>query len=576
MIKTLPLRAALACTVLALPIAACAQSGGGVNSTSTTLTQPVRTQQGLVQGEPGKLPGVTVFKGIPFAASPVGDLRWKQPQEPKSWQGVRDATKFGDVCVQPPAPQRFPPNGATDTPNFTGMSEDCLTLNIWTPAKKAGEKLPIMVWLYGGAYNEGGGNAPFSEGDHLAAKGVVMVTFNYRVGPFGFFSHPELTAEGNGAGGNQALGDAIAVFKWLKANAEAFGGDPNNITIFGESAGAAMNGGLAGAAGARGTFERAIAQSGAWMGLGIGTMLPNHVPGATLPEAPATPPPPGPGGFGPQPASAELRGLANARRIGAESLAALRALPASEVQEKLRGQGMIIDGRIITEDLSITFANGRQNPVDVLVGSNEDEGSFAAGPPTTAEGWRNGAAQRWGAQAELGLAAYPASTDAEAQARSVQPFTDTLSWHMRLFAKSQAKIGRETWHYFFTHDPPYDEGQRDLGAAHTGEIPYVFNNLAAPRTFPGGSSVAKMAGNPREEAFADQVSQYWVNFARTGNPNGNGLPHWPAFKDLGPNETMILDADGSGKGPWIGEAKDRLYTAIYEAGVAKPLGISGK
>lgn len=573
MTRTPSFRAALVCAALAMPIAACAQAGGGASSTGAPLTQPVRTQQGLVQGAPGKLAGITVFKGIPFAAPPVGELRWKQPQAPQAWQGVREANEYGHVCVQNPAPQRFPPNAATDSENFTGMSEDCLTLNIWTPAKAAGEKLPVMVWLYGGAYTEGGGNAPFSEGDHLAAKGVVMVTFNYRVGPFGFFSHPELTAEGGGAGGNQALGDAIAVFKWLKANVEAFGGDPDNITLFGESAGAAMNAGLVGAAGARGTFERAIAQSGGWMGLGIGTMVPNHVPGATLPATPAPAPAPGPGGFGPQPASAELRGLANARQIGAETLAQLRALPAEEVQQKLRGHGMIIDGRIITEDLSITFEKGRQNPVDVLAGSNADEGSFAAGPPVTAESWRSGAQQRWGAQAELGLAAYPAATDEEAQAQAPQPFTDTLSWHMRLFAEQQARIGRNSWHYFFTHDPLYDPDKRDLGSAHTGEIPYVFDNLAAPRTFPGGSSVTLMAGNPREETFADQVSQYWVNFARTGNPNGASLPQWPATRDLGANETMILDADGSGKGPWIGETKDRLYTAIYEARVAAPLGI---
>lgn len=563
MTKALMLRTALASALLSAPFAASAQ-----------LSNPVPTQQGLVRGAPGKIEGVTVFKGIPFAAPPVGELRWKQPQPPASWEGVRDATEYGDVCVQNPAPQRFPPNAATDTPNFTGMSEDCLTLNIWTPAKSAGEKLPVMVWLYGGAYNEGGGNAPFSEGDNLAAKGVVMVTFNYRVGPFGFFSHPELTTEGGGAAGNQALGDAIAVFQWLKANVAQFGGDPNNITLFGESAGAAMNGGLVGAAGARGTFERAIAQSGAWMGLGIATMTPNHVPGAALPDTPPPAPAPGgPGGFGNMPPSAELRGLANARQIGAPTLAELRALPAEEVQQKVRGHGMIIDGRIITEDLSITFASGRQNPVDVLVGSNQDEGSFAAGPPATAESWRNGAPQRWGEHAELGLAAYPATTDEEAQAQAPQPFTDTLAWHMRLFAEQQAKIGKNSWLYFFTHDPLYDEGQRNLGAAHTSEIPYVFDNLAAPRTFPGGSSVKLMAGNPREEAFADQVSQYWVNFARTGNPNDAGLPQWPAVKDLGPNEVMILDADGSGKGPWIGEAKDKLYAALYDGRVAKPLGI---
>ena len=581
------LRATAAIAPLVLALGACTAAGGvspvaSADSAAAGMLAPVRTEQGLVQGAPGKVAGVTVFKGIPFAAPPVGTLRWRLPQQPASWTGVRDATQYGDVCMQNPAPQRFPPNAATDTPNFTGMSEDCLTLNIWTPAERAGEKLPVMVWLYGGAYNEGGGNAPFSEGDNLAAKGVVMVTFNYRVGPFGFFSHPELTAEGNGAAGNQALGDSIAVFNWLKANVAQFGGDPNNITLFGESAGAAKNGGLVGAAGARGTFERAIAQSGAWMGLGIATMTPNHVPGATLPPPSATPAPApgpgGPGGFGNQPPSAELRGLANARQIGAETLAKLRALPAEEVQQKLRGHGMIIDGKIITEDLSVTFAEGRQNPVDVLVGSNEDEGSFTAamgggGPPMTVEQWQKTAPMRWGEQAELGLAAYPAKTDAEAQAMASQPFSDTLAWHMRLFADSQAKAGQNAWHYFFTHDPLYDPDKPDLGAAHTGEIPYVFDNLAAPRTYPAGSSVKLMAGNPREEAFADQVSQYFVNFARTGNPNGSGLPHWPTMAELGANQSMILDADGSGKGPWLSPEKTALYRTMWEQRVAGPLGI---
>ncbi len=565
-------------------LAACTTPGGTASAQSAsggTIGEVVTVQQGQLRGGPGKVEGVMSYKGIPFAAPPVGELRWQQPEPAASWQGVRDATRYGDVCMQNPAPRRFPVNSATDHPEtFTGMSEDCLTLNIWTPADSAGKNLPVMVWLYGGAYNEGGGNALFSEGDNLAAKGVVMVTLNYRVGPFGFFSHPELTAEGNGAAGNQALGDAIAAFKWLKANVAAFGGDPNNITLFGESAGAAMNGGLAGAAGARGTFERAIAQSGAWMGLGIATMTPNHVEGATLPPPPPAgtpaPPagPPGPGGP-PPPPSAELRGLANARQIGAETLAQLRALPAEEVREKLRGHGMIIDGRIITEDLSKTFAEGRQNPVDVLVGSNEDEGSFAGGngPPVTVASWQQGETQRWGELAELGRAAYPVSTDAEAAAAAVRPFSDTMAWHMRLFAESQARIGKQGWLYFFTHDPLYDEGRPDLGAAHTGEIPYVFDNLCAPRTFPGGSSVELMCGNAREEAFADQVSQYWVNFARTGNPNGEELPTWPAISELAETEAMILDADRSGKGPWLTEAQNALYEAMYRDRVVGPLGI---
>ena len=548
------LRTAFACSLLAFSATACTTRPDEprVNSApevSSLLSGPVRTQQGLVQGGPGKVDGVTVFKGIPFAAPPVGNLRWAQPAPALAWTGVRDGTQWGNACIQNPAPQRFPPNSATDMPDSPPRSEDCLNLNIWTPAKRAGENLPVMVWLFGGAYSEGGGSAPFSQGDNLAAKGVVMVTFNYRVGALGFMSHPELTAEGGGASGNQALGDSIAVFKWLKANVAAFGGDPNNITLFGESAGAAMNGGLAGAAGARGTFERAIAQSGAWMGLGIGQM--------------------------PRREDMEQRTMTAAQTaFGKTSLAELRAIPAEEIHAKLRGQGMIVDGRIITEDLSITFEQGRQNPVDVLVGSNEDEGSFAAGPPATAESWRSGAAQRWGAQSELGLAAYPAATDDEARAQAPRPFTDTLAWHMRLFAEQQSKIRPNSYLYFFTHDPPYDEGRPNLGAAHTGEIPYVFDNLAAPRTFPGGSSVPLMAGNPREEVFADLVSQYWVNFARTGNPNGPGLPNWPSMRELGPNEVMILDADYSGKGPWIGPAKDSLYTAMYQARVATPLGIA--
>src|SRR5690606_8268837 len=169
MIQSHLVRTTLACALVALSASACAQTGGAVSSASATaaapvgVSAPVRTQQGLIQGAPGKIEGVTVFKNIPFAAPPVGDLRWKLPQAPASWEGVRDATRYGDVCVQNPAPQRFPPNAATDTENFTGMSEDCLNLNIWTPAKQAGENLPVMVWLYGGAYNEGGGNAPFSE-----------------------------------------------------------------------------------------------------------------------------------------------------------------------------------------------------------------------------------------------------------------------------------------------------------------------------------------------------------------------------------------------------------------------------
>ncbi len=512
------------------------------------LEGPVPTQQGLVQGIAGKQDGVVVFKGIPFAAPPVGDLRWEMPQAPAPWEGIRAADAYGSPCIQPKAPGRVPPNPATDMPDSPEMSEDCLTLNIWTGAQDPGEKRPVMVWLYGGAYAEGGGNAPFSEGDNLAAKGAVVVTFNYRVGAFGFFAHPELTAASDhGASGNQALGDAIAALKWVKANIANFGGDPDRVTIFGESAGAAMDAGLVGSPVANGAFDRAISESGAWMGLGIAPMVPR--------------------------AGAEKMAVESAEKIGASTLAKLRALPAEDVA-KLRGQGMIVDGWIIPEDLTVTFEEGRQNKVDVLVGSNGDEGSFTAGfgPPMTLERWNAGAEQRWGNLAKLGKVAYPASTDEEARAVAVQPFSDAMSWHMRLFAEKQAAIGENAWHYWFTHKPLYDEGVFDMGAAHTAEIPYVFDNLAAPRTFPGNSSVKLMVGDPVQEAMADQMSDYWINFAATGNPNGDGLPEWPSVTDLGAGEVMILNGQaGSGRGSWLSEDQVKLYEETYKRDVLGPI-----
>ncbi len=523
--------------------------------TSNTVAEgPLDTAQGQLTGVPGELDGITVFKGIPFAAPPIGDLRWAQPQPAESWEGVRAADSWGDNCIQTPAPQRFPANPATDMPDSPGTSEDCLYLNVWTPADSGDEALPVMVWLYGGAYNEGGGSSPFSHGDHLAQKGVVVVTFNYRVGSLGFFAHPELTeASENGASGNQALGDSIAALQWIQDNISAFGGDPSRVTIFGESAGAAMNGGLAGAPPANGLFHRAISQSGNWMGLNIAQMTPRE--------------------------AAQQRSLGAAQEnLGTTDLAELRALPAEEIHANIPGQGMIIDGHIIPEDLSIAFANGRQNAVDVMIGSNEDEGSFTSvfGPPATLASWQQGEPFRWGNLVELGRAAYPVSTDAEAAATSTMPFGDNMSWLSRQNAQLQADNGQAGYVYWFTHDPLYDPDRGDLGAAHTGEIPYVFDNLCAPRTFPGGSSVELMCGNEREEAFADQVSQYWVNFAATGNPNGEGLPEWPAVSELGENEMMILDADGSGRGEWLGEAKIALYDAMFEERVGGPLGLTGE
>lgn len=506
------------------------------------IAKPVMTKTGLVSGIPGTRPGVTSFRGIPFGAPPVGDLRWKAPQPVAAWKGVRDGSKFGNVCYQPPGRGRM--NVTVDLPGSPPMSEDCLYLNVWTAAKGAGEKRPVMVWLYGGAYSEGGGSSTYNWGDNLAAKGAVVVTFNYRLGSLGFFSHPDLDAEsGHNASGNYALMDAITVLKWVKDNIAAFGGDPNNVTIFGQSAGAAMNGGLSGSPAARGLFHRAIAESGAWMGLSVAKMRTRE--------------------------SAEAQTKADMEKLGLKSLAELRAMPAQDAQTKIRGQGMIVDGWIIPEDLSITFAQGRQNKVDVLVGTNGEEGNFTAGggPPVTVDSWQKRVTQQYASLADVALKAYPAATDAEAKAVSSQPFSDGMAWHMRLFAEDQAKIGKQAWLYQFWNRPPYDPGKPPLGAVHASEVAYVFNNLEAARLFPDGSSPTLASKDPAQLAFADQVSSYWVNFARTGNPNGPGLPKWPSVRELGPTEAMLLNSTGSGKGPWLSPAKNELYQKLYERDV---------
>jgi para-nitrobenzyl esterase len=462
-------------------------------SMPAAISDPVRTDAGLVSG--ATLPnGVRAFKGIPFGAPPIGDLRWRAPQPVAKWDGVRKAEQYGNVCVQNPAPNRMPNNVAVDMPDSPKMSEDCLYLNVWTAANRAGDRRPVMVWLYGGAYTEGSGSSPHNDGAALAQKGAVVVSFNYRVGAFGFFAHPELTQEsGRNASGNQALADTIATLQWVKNNIAAFGGDPNNVTIFGESAGAAMVGGLVGSPVAKGLFHRAIAQSGQWMGLGIAAMTPR-----ARVEAPA--PPRGRGGApGAAPGGAAA---APAAPLAFPPLAELRARSTEEVVKTLRGTGMIIDGWIIPEDLSITFANGRQNAVDVIAGSNKDEHLAMGGNPG---------------------------------------FRDTLAYVARVFAERQTAIGKKAYWYHFTQEPPVEPGAKDLKATHAAEIVYAFNNLSAPRVYPDPSSPKLAMASAKDRAVADTMSSYWVNFAKEGDPNGRGLPNWPRFKDRNAPPHVIGD-----------------------------------
>ena len=498
---------------------------------TAAIPDPVKTDAGPVAGDTLKS-GVRVFKGIPFGAPPVGNLRWREPQPVQKWQDVRPAKSFASPCVQPNQPNRQPVNVTVDLPDSPKMSEDCLYLNVWTQANRANERRPVMFWIFGGAYSEGGGNTPHNDGENLAKKGVVLVNFNYRLGIFGFYAHPELTKEsGRNASGNQALADAIAALRWVKANIANFGGDPNNVTIFGESAGAAIVGMLSGSPVAKGLFQRAIAESGAWMGLTMATMRSRESAeaaagprgrgagpgggrgGQAPPAAPATPPAPPP----PLP-----------------SLAELRAKSSEEIRTMGLGGGQpIIDGWIIPEDLSITFANGKQNPVDVIAGFNKDEHTGFGGANNTNTAQRDG-----------------------------------IAWHARIFAEKQTQLGKKAYFYEFTHEPPVEPPAPNLRATHAAEMVYVFNNLHAPRMIPDRSSPRLAMESEKDRAIADQMSSYWVNFAKSGDPNGKGLPKWERFKDKNSPPHYIGD---SKEGPST-ETLNALDEA-YKQKILTPLGI---
>ena len=324
------------------------------------IPDPVHLDSGSVSGVTLSDSGVRAFKGIPFAAPPVGDLRWRAPQPAAHWDGVRKAEQFGPNCTagggggrggrgrgpgggKGPAPAKAAPAGPAP-------SEDCLYVNVWTPAKAAGDRLPVMVWTYGGAFTGGSGADPGYDGEALAKKGIVVVTYNYRLGMFGFLAHPELTKEsGHNASGNYGLMDMATVLRWVQKNIAAFGGDPRKVTIDGESAGAILVSAMVASPEGKGLFQRAIAQSGAWMGLSIGKMR-------TLEQAEE----------------------AGKRAAGTHSIAELRAMSTQEVAQNVTGvqAGVIVDGWMVPEDQSLTYLKGKQNDVDILIGSNQDEGTF--------------------------------------------------------------------------------------------------------------------------------------------------------------------------------------------------------
>src|ERR1700722_5461186 len=378
-------------------------------SIATLSAATVQLDSGAISGISGTSAEVQVYKGIPYAAPPVGNLRWREPQPAAHWDGVRKADQFGAICTQPAfrgaGPDAKPPN----------TSEDCLFLNVWTSATSASDRRPVMVWIHPGGYQTGSGSTPGFDGEGLAKKGVVLVTINYRLGVFGFFSHPELTKESeHHTSGNYALMDQAAALRWVQKNIAGFGGDPRRVTVFGDSAGSSSIANLMGSPQAKGLFQRAVGESGAWMGISL-------APTRTLAEA-------------------EQAGVKMAEELHAQSLEELRARPAEDVLKGGRGGGPVIDGWFLPEDVGTIFAEGKQNDVPLLVGSNKDEGTFFM-QPTTAEKFIERTRARYGDQADAFLKLYPAGSDEQGNLSQFAAFRDELAFVMRTWVRAQRKAG---------------------------------------------------------------------------------------------------------------------------------------
>ena len=491
------------------------------------VPEQVKIDSGTVAGTISGQPTVRVFKGVPFAAPPLGENRWKAPQPVAKWDGVRKADAFGAPCAAgaPPAGRGggggrgaaapgAAPQAPAAPPREPARAEDCLYLNVWTSATSPNDKRPVMVWIYGGGFTGGSGGLAWYDGENLASKGPVIVTFNYRLGSLGFFAHPELAKEsGHNASGNYGMMDAIAALQWVKKNISAFGGDPNNVTIAGESAGAIMVGALLGSPQAKGLYHRAIAESGGWMGLTMGRMASGQ--------------------------TAQANGAKTMEALGVKTIAELRAKPMNELTGLSAG-GLIVDGYLIPEDVSLTFMNGKQHAVDVLTGSNKDEANFGVcpgvggrggGPALTADAFKTNAQRKFGEAADEYLKLYTVSSDAEAPSAAHMACADEITWNMRQWAVAQAKAGKKAYTYFFTRIPTLNGAPSPQGATHTAEISYAWNN-------PKGQ--ATQTWNDVDTKLADTMSSYWVNFITKGDPNGNGLPKWPEYKDLANGRVMVL------------------------------------
>lgn len=459
----------------------------------------VKTVQGTVAGKWIMDGTQKAFLGLPYAAPPTGPLRWKAPQPPSSWKGVRDATKFAGRCEQYHVWNDY---------IFldSGPTEDCLYLNVYTPGSaNHASKLPVMVWIHGGGFIAGAGSEPRYTNSALVPKGVVLVTINYRLGVFGFLASDDLAKEAGEHAGNYGLMDMVAALQWVRANITQFGGNSDNVTVFGESAGSFAVNALTAAPSARGLFQKAIGESGAFFG--------NILPMSSLAER-------------------MKRDQSWVESLGVKSLAELRSMPAEKLIEAVQKKPAVpffpvVDGAFLTKGVPETYAAGQQAHVPMIIGWNRDERSGTLSKDMTAAKWKAFAAEHYGENAQQFLAAFPGDTDEQA-VRSADDYTTASfiglgAWR---WAEAQVKTGdAPVYRYRFDRPAPAEENHpQGKYAFHSTELEYVFGTLDVRH----GAT-----WQPADRKLSDQVSSYWTNFAKTSDPNGERLPRWSRFDKEG-------------------------------------------
>jgi para-nitrobenzyl esterase len=495
--------------------------------TASAGAKPLQIESGAIEGVTQE--ALTIYMGVPFAAPPIGELRWREPQPVLPWKGTRKANSFAPACMQKGVsmPGEKPP----------ATSEDCLYLNIWTPARKPDEHLPVLVWIHGGGYTNGSASMPLYWGDKLAQRGVIVVTIAHRLGPLGFLAHPELTAESaKKSSGNYGLLDQVAALEWIQRNIAAFGGDRRRVTIAGQSAGAMAVSMLMASPRAKGLFHRAIGQSG-------GLFEPVQIAPQYLL------------------ANAEGDGSRYVSSLRGDSIGALRKRPVADLLEGTAGRVShpVIEPYVLPAAPYDAFVSGTYNNVPILVGFNAEEArALTDVTRVKAATFAADIERSFGALPAPLLAAYPHATDAEAQQARLDFERDLrFGWDMWAWARLQA--GR-AYFYHFMQRPPFPEGSihHGWGASHFAELWYMFDHL----------DQETWSWTAADRRLARTMASYWTNFVKSGNPNGAGLPHWPTF-DTG-NAVHLGDSVYVDSLP--GTDKLQVFDAVYDSLRDKPAG----